>query len=97
MLGRKCEYLSSVMATVECPRSSWTYLGWTPWASSNVAQVCRRSCRVMRGKPVRASKGWNHGTVYGMNFDYMPELHWVLSYPFAVMLMVLVSVTLYLG
>jgi len=51
----------------------------------------------MRGKPVRASKGWNHGTVYGMNFDYMPELHWVLSYPFAVMLMVLVSVTLYLG
>ena len=39
----------------------------------------------------------NHGTVYGMNFDYMPELHWVLSYPFAVMLVVLVSVTLYLG
>jgi magnesium transporter len=36
------------------------------------------------------------GTVYGMNFDYMPELHWVLGYPFALMLMLLVSATLYL-
>src|SRR5215204_7785982 len=35
------------------------------------------------------------GTVYGMNFDYMPELHWVFGYPFAVMLMLLVSATLY--
>ena len=23
------------------------------------------------------------GTVYGMNFDHMPELHWRLGYPFA--------------
>jgi magnesium transporter len=36
------------------------------------------------------------GTVYGMNFDYMPELHWVFGYPFALMLMLLVSATLYL-
>jgi magnesium transporter len=36
------------------------------------------------------------GTVYGMNFDHMPELHWVLGYPFALGLMVLVSATLYL-
>ena len=36
------------------------------------------------------------GTVYGMNFDYMPELHWALGYPFALVLMVLVSATLYL-
>jgi magnesium transporter len=36
------------------------------------------------------------GTVYGMNFDYMPELHWLFGYPFALSLMVLVSVTLYL-
>jgi magnesium transporter len=36
------------------------------------------------------------GTVYGMNFDYMPELHWVFGYPFALVLMVMVSVTLYL-
>jgi magnesium transporter len=36
------------------------------------------------------------GTVYGMNFDVMPEVHWHLGYPFALVLMVGVSVTLYL-
>ncbi len=35
------------------------------------------------------------GTVYGMNFDHMPELHWVIGYPFALLLMLLVSVSLY--
>jgi magnesium transporter len=35
------------------------------------------------------------GTVYGMNFKYMPELHWRLGYPFALVLMLLVSVSLY--
>jgi magnesium transporter len=35
------------------------------------------------------------GTVYGMNFDHMPELHWALGYPFALLLMLLVSFTLY--
>jgi magnesium transporter len=36
------------------------------------------------------------GTVYGMNFDHMPELHWVIGYPLALLPMVLVSVGLYL-
>ena len=36
------------------------------------------------------------GTNYGMNFDHMPELHWTFGYPFALSLMVLVSVALYL-
>ena len=27
------------------------------------------------------------GTVYGMNFDHMPELHWLLGYPLALGLM----------
>ncbi len=36
------------------------------------------------------------GTVYGMNFDHMPELHWPLGYPLALALMVVTSVTLYL-
>jgi magnesium transporter len=35
------------------------------------------------------------GTIYGMNFEYMPELHWTLGYPFALVLMVAVSVALY--
>ncbi|RDI24880.1 magnesium transporter [Rhodococcus sp. AG1013] len=35
------------------------------------------------------------GTVYGMNFDNMPELHWAGGYPFALMLMVLTCTGLY--
>jgi len=35
------------------------------------------------------------GTVYGMNFDHMPELHWTYGYGFALFLMVVVSVGLY--
>ena len=35
------------------------------------------------------------GTVYGMNFTYMPELHWSLGYPFALTLMLALGVTLY--
>jgi magnesium transporter len=33
--------------------------------------------------------------IYGMNFDYMPELHWTFGYPFALSLMVAISVSLY--
>jgi magnesium transporter len=36
------------------------------------------------------------GTVYGMNFDDMPELSWHLGYPLALLLMLGVSLTLYL-
>lgn len=35
------------------------------------------------------------GTIYGMNFDKMPELHWAFGYPFALGLMALVCVVLY--
>jgi magnesium transporter len=35
------------------------------------------------------------GTIYGMNFEHMPELHWALGYPFALLLMLLVSLSLY--
>jgi magnesium transporter len=33
--------------------------------------------------------------IYGMNFDFMPELHWIYGYPFALALMVSISVGLY--
>ena len=36
------------------------------------------------------------GTIYGMNFRYMPELNWFFGYPLALVLMVLTSLTLYL-
>ncbi|MFJ9711297.1 magnesium and cobalt transport protein CorA [Streptomyces sp. NPDC101234] len=35
------------------------------------------------------------GTIYGMNFREMPELHWVLGYPFAIILMAVVCTSLY--
>jgi magnesium transporter len=35
------------------------------------------------------------GTVYGMNFEHMPELQWTLGYPFALALMALVCVVLF--
>jgi magnesium transporter len=35
------------------------------------------------------------GTVYGMNFNHMPELHWTFGYPFAIALMLFTSGTLY--
>ncbi len=37
------------------------------------------------------------GTVYGMNFNYMPELDWVLGYPFALALMLVMGIVLYLS
>ena len=35
------------------------------------------------------------GTVYGMNFDHMPELHWRFGYPLALALMLAVALALY--
>ncbi|WP_328535961.1 magnesium and cobalt transport protein CorA [Streptomyces sp. NBC_00344] len=35
------------------------------------------------------------GTIYGMNFESMPELNWTFGYPFAIGLMALVCVSLY--
>jgi magnesium transporter len=35
--------------------------------------------------------------IYGMNFDHMPELHWVLGYPLALGMMAASAVALYLG
>ena len=34
-------------------------------------------------------------SVYGMNFDHMPELGWQLGYPFSILLMLLLGVGLY--
>ena len=36
------------------------------------------------------------GTIYGMNFENIPELQWECGYPFALGLMVLTSVALWL-
>jgi magnesium transporter len=36
------------------------------------------------------------GTVYGMNFEHMPELKWQYGYPMAVLAMLVLGVVLYL-
>lgn len=33
--------------------------------------------------------------IYGMNFDHMPELHWLWSYPAVILVMALLEVLLY--
>ena len=35
-------------------------------------------------------------SIYGMNFDIMPELHWVMGYPWALLLMVISGVAPFL-
>ena len=35
------------------------------------------------------------GAIYGMNFDHMPELHWMFGYPMAIGLMVTMAVVLH--
>ena len=35
-------------------------------------------------------------SVYGMNFEHMPELKWVFGYPLAILLMVLSAVLPYI-
>ena len=36
------------------------------------------------------------GSVYGMNFDHMPELHWAFGYPMALLMMLTASLTVFL-
>jgi len=48
------------MLVLACPKSSWTYFGWTPWLKSSVAQVCLRSWKRTGGNLARfnsAAKG----------------------------------------
>jgi len=35
--------------------------------------------------------------IYGMNFDFMPELHWTFGYPLALLLMLTISLILYMS
>ncbi|HEY5114026.1 MAG TPA: CorA family divalent cation transporter [Nakamurella sp.] len=37
------------------------------------------------------------GTIYGMNFEHMPELGWSLGYPMAVFGMIAIGFVLYWG
>jgi magnesium transporter len=68
-----------------------------------VLQANLNSVAVRQNDAVRKVSGWAAigiiptlvGTVYGMNFEHMPELQWVLGYPFALALMAGLSAALY--
>lgn len=34
--------------------------------------------------------------IYGMNFEHMPEVKWRLGYPFAYLLMAIVTIAIYI-
>ena len=59
---------------------------------------------IAQGEEVKTISAWAAilfapslvGGVYGMNFEHMPETDWYYGYPFAVVLMGLVSLALYL-
>jgi magnesium transporter len=65
---------------------------------ANIAGVSMRQNEDMRKitawVAILAWATWVAG-VYGMNFDHMPELHWLLGYPFALALMVVPGLLLY--
>ncbi|MFM9876259.1 MAG: magnesium and cobalt transport protein CorA [Rhodoglobus sp.] len=58
---------------------------------------------IVQGEQVKRISGWAAilfaptliGAIYGMNFRYMPELEWVFGYPFALGLMGLSGIVLY--
>ncbi|MCS5735943.1 magnesium and cobalt transport protein CorA [Herbiconiux daphne] len=58
---------------------------------------------IQQGEEVKKISAWAAilfaptliGTIYGMNFDFMPELHWRFGYPLAVGGMLLMGVILY--
>ncbi|MGH3980305.1 MAG: magnesium and cobalt transport protein CorA [Pseudonocardiaceae bacterium] len=69
--------------------------------NEETARITETSLR--QGEEVKKISAWAAilfapslvGGIYGMNFTAMPELGWRLGYPFALVLMLLVSLTLY--
>ncbi|NUR84519.1 MAG: magnesium and cobalt transport protein CorA, partial [Nonomuraea sp.] len=69
--------------------------------NAEMARMTEASIR--QGEEVKKISAWAAilfaptlvGGIYGMNFDTMPELHWLLGYPFSLVLMLAVSVLLY--
>lgn len=74
--------------------------------ATHAAIVSQRQTEVALGQTVQAKKisSWAAilyipsmiGAIYGMNFTHMPELHWTLGYPAALLVMVGGSVALYI-
>jgi hypothetical protein len=84
--------------------SAWAAAGPAK-ATANATAVRAPVRRRLRAKVGRCKKisSWAAilfaptlvGTIYGMNFDEMPELNWTFGYPFTIGLMAVVCVSLY--
>ena len=76
-----------------------------PWSRSSRTRRCAasREASIAQNEEVKKISAWAAilfaptliGTVYGMNFEHMPELSWDIGYAVALSLMLLTSVTLY--
>ena len=79
----------------------WRSRAWTVLTSRPAA--IRAEASITQGEEVKKISAWAAilftptlvGTVYGMNFEFMPETRWQLGYLFAILLMLLVSLVLY--
>ncbi|MBB5784708.1 magnesium/cobalt transporter CorA [Nonomuraea jabiensis] len=72
--------------------------------AQNAEMARMTEASIQQGEEVKKISAWAAilfaptlvGTIYGMNFDFMPETHWAFGYPFAIVLMAAVCLTLYL-
>ena len=103
MAGEEHEYLQGV---IEFYQTTLTLNAMLVGQAQNqeVHNLTRASYSQGQNEEIKRISGWAGiffapsliGTIYGMNFDNMPELHWTLGYPFALVLMVLTSAGLYM-
>jgi magnesium transporter len=71
---------------------------------NNILSVNHTLVGIRQNDEVKKISGWAAilfaptlvAGIYGMNFEYMPELNWVFGYPLALALMVVVALALYL-
>jgi len=71
---------------------------------NNILSVNHTLVGIRQNDEVKKISGWAAilfaptlvAGIYGMNFEYMPELNWVFGYPFALALMLVVALVLYL-
>ncbi|WP_291048563.1 magnesium and cobalt transport protein CorA [Herbiconiux sp.] len=74
-------------------------------ASLELAEDTRKlsETSIQQGEEVKKISGWAAilfapsliAAIYGMNFDHMPELHWLFGYPLAILAMLLLAFILY--
>lgn len=72
-------------------------------ANATVVSERQTETALNQNEQVKKISGWAAilfgptlvGTIYGMNFTYMPELNWVFGYPMALAMMAATSVALY--